>query len=299
MEPTEDTVMESQPRARDYLTAKIYGMAVITVIFAYCDVPSLAELAQVSYRLNEKVIENGRVGILKGLFEKGNMNLFMKAAIEAGEVRLVYLAVRCGATAEHLLVYNPPRGQCNSGLECAATAGNMELVEFFISRGTPLGYGLWGACASGDMALVDWFLQHDQWVSPYDREHHIGRGLARACFGGHQVVVEALFELGATHAYDAMYNAVLGRHSELVKWLCDKEVYDKRGRRRQLSKWPPGFRAAVHIGSKEWVDYFIKRTMDDGDEVNYADALVWANQAEQPEMAAYLTMLSSSRRPLH
>lgn len=293
------------------------------MILDYCEVPHLAALSQTCAWLHERVSEEGRIKRFKALFEKGNINLFMLAAIEAGDIRLFHLAVRSGAM-ENRRFMRVNQYAHTSALESAAKVGNTELMQLLINKGSPLEYGLYGACESGDMALVDWFLNDARvdWgvccraamdragqgghsamlkyllkkidesdVNARDRKDAINCGLSGACFGGHQSVAEELFALGVDELGWPLYYAVLGHHAEIVIWLEEKGSHD----------WERGLLAAVYIESKEWVDHFIQKIMDDGMSVMkiccavVSSVIEESNETEEPnEMMEYLSTFRPS-----
>lgn len=255
---------------------------VLCLIFALCDIPTLALLAQVCRLLHGIIALDGRLVEWKTLFDRENIQEFMIAAIDANEVALVYWSMRHGAIIPRECVRGNERV---SPLYHANKAHNKELTQFFIDNGDHLIHGLCGACVSSNKTYVNWYLSMDKIdlvrhavllmsyagrsgdvgivrsllermdetdMSSERRHMAINYGLADACMAGHRSTAETFFALGATYVGAALGTAVHNKQFAIARWL----IHEKEP---SGTDWHWGLTGAATIQSQEWFDYFTAR----------------------------------------
>lgn len=301
---------------QDYLT--VLWKDVLGLIFMVLDVIDLGIVCQVCTVLRDRVMETGRVPKFKALWHK-DKDLMMLAAIKANEVGLVHLVLRHDAdAARRWILTDKITGRMDTAAECAARVGNEALLHWFINKGASFHDGFYGACASGNTLLIDWFIDEKHvslYTSAYGgmmraargghietvrhllkkmddesgmlvvkyRKNAICYGLFGSCDGGHQHIAEEMLSLGADDMGCALYHAVLYQQFDMVRWLITE---------KDCVAWDKGLMASARIGSEKWVRFFVNHAKKNAVVLNYEGAMSDAKHYDHTEVFGVLETLS-------
>lgn len=247
----------SRPQGTDPFTT--CNTDVLCMIFALCDIPTLAHLAQVCRLLRDTIALDGRLKTWRTIFNHNEISRSMVIAIDANEVALVYYCAKRGAVMDVGFLYYLER-RCP--FYRSVKANNKELIQFFMDKVPPF-QGLCGACVSGNISYVKHFLSevdagraevmvhkkravlmeyagqsgHLEMVKyllnrmdnvpigPRLRRHAIERGLYGACSMGHQCLAEAFIGLGALNVSRALSGAIRNRRFNMARWIVAEKSH--------------------------------------------------------------------------
>ena len=142
------------------------------------------------------------------------------------------------------------------GMYYAAELGNLDLVKYFISKGTDIIGGLSAASKGGHNDVVKFFLNRG--------DIYLRNPLVAAAKGGHRHLVDLFLSMqqdwGSGALNDAMAAAAEGGHRDLVNLFIQRGAND----------WFQGAMDAARGGHEDLLDFFIGEGIDG----RYVDVLL-------------------------